>query len=302
LSFGVERLTYRRQVSQLTARAVLYRPTPKPGFDAAMTGFVSVVAAFILGILGVAVFASVVKLWPYDLSFSLASYDFVEFDPAGWSSYWNSVRMAAFTSVFGTVFVFIGAYLTERRETPWPLRTTLHVLAMVPLAVPGIVLGLGYVFFFNAPINPLSAIYGSMAILVICSIAHYYTVPHLMALTALKQLDREFDAASAALGVPFWTTFARVTVPISIPAILDIATYYFVNAMTTVAAVIFIYSPLTKVASVAVVAMDDTGDEGAACAMALMIVYTSAGVKLAQVALSALLLKRQQRWRVRDAE
>ena len=85
--------------------------------------------------------------------------------------------------------------------------------------------------------------------------------------------------------------------PICLPAILDIGTYFFVNAMTTVAAVIFIYAPQTKVASIAVVAMDDTGDTGAACAMALMIVYTSAGVKFAQWLLTRWISRRGQAWR-----
>jgi iron(III) transport system permease protein len=209
--------------------------------------------------------------------------------------------MASFTALLGTVLAFTGAYLVEKGHNAPALRSLLHILAVIPLAVPGIVLGLGYVFFFNAPRNPLNFLYGSMAILVMCSIAHYYTVPHLTAMTALKQIDKEFEAVSDALGVPFWVTFARVTVPISLPAILDIATYFFVNAMTTVAGIIFIYSPENKVASVAVVAMDDTGDVSAACAMALMIVYTSAGVKLLQVGLSRLLLTNVQRWRTPGA-
>src|SRR5262249_22380321 len=147
----------------------------------------SLMALFILGILGVAVFASFVSLWPYDLSFSLASYDFATFDPAGWSSYWNSIVMASCTALFGTVLTFTGAYLVEKGRGAGALRALLHILAMIPLAVPGLVLGLGYIFFFNAPGNPLNFVYGSMAILVMCSIAHYYTVPHLTALTALKQ-------------------------------------------------------------------------------------------------------------------
>ena len=171
------------------------------------------------------------------------------------------------------------------------------MIAMMPLAVPGIVLGLGYVFFFNIPSNPLSVLYGTMTIMVMCTIGHYYTVPHVMALTALKQIDDEFEAASRALGVPFWTTLRRVTVPMAIPAIIDMATFYFVNAMTTVAGVIFIYAATTKVASIAVLALNDTGDDGAASAMAMMIVYTSIAVKLVQVAATKLLLRRQQEWR-----
>ena len=109
--------------------------------------------------------------------------------------------------------------------------------------MPGLVLGLGYIFFFNNPANPFNFIYGTMAILVVCTISHFYSVSHLTAVTALKQIDQEFETVSASLRVPFWRTFARVTLPVCLPAVLDIAMYLFVNAMTTVSAVVFLYSP-----------------------------------------------------------
>ena len=139
---------------------------------------------------------------------------------------------------------------------------------MLPMAVPGLVLGLGYVFFFNAPWNPLNVLYGTLTVLVINTIAHFYTVAHITAMTALKQIDAEFEAVSASLKVPFWRTFGRVTVPICMPAILDIAVYMFVNALTTVSAVIFLYGAGTKLASIAIVHMDESGTIAAAAAMA----------------------------------
>lgn len=297
LTFVVERITYKHQTSQLSSRAVMLQPKRSPRFDRTMLLAVVLLSIPILGIIGTAIFASFVTLWPYNLAFSFNNFNFGAFDPGGWLSYWNSVEMAAWTALFGTVMAFTGAYLTEKHRRGSQVMLGYHIVAMVPLAVPGIVLGLGYVFFFNMPSNPLNFIYGTMIIMVLCTIGHYYTVPHLMALTALKQIDAEFEAASQALGVSFWTTLRRVTIPISIPAIIDIATYFFVNAMTTVAGVIFIYASTTKVASIAVVALNDTGDEGAACAMAMMILYTSAGVKLLQVIVTRLLLRRQQEWR-----
>ncbi|WP_246681255.1 putative 2-aminoethylphosphonate ABC transporter permease subunit [Mesorhizobium sp. B2-6-1] len=297
LTFIVERLTHRQQVSQLTSRAVILQPKPSPVFDRFMFCVVLVLALPIASIIGTAIFASFVRLWPYDLSLTLDNFNFGAVDPGGWSSYWNSVNMACFTAFFGTVLTFVGAYLSEKHPTRSKLMTVYHMIAMIPLAVPGIVLGLGYTFFFNAPTNPLTVLYGTMTIMVMCTISHYYTVPHLMALTALKQIDAEFEAASRALGVPFWTTLRRVTVPVAIPAIIDMATFYFVNAMTTVAGVIFIYASTTKVASIAVLALNDTGDDGAASAMAMMIVYTSIAVKLVQVVVTKLLLRSQQQWR-----
>ena len=124
-------------------------------------------------------------------------------------------------------------------------------------------------------------------------------IHHLTAVTALKQLDAEFEAVSASLKVPVWSTFLRVTVPLCLPAILDIAIYFFVNAMTTVSAVVFLYSPETKPASVAVLNMDDAGEVAGAAAMAMMIVLTSAAVRALHALLSRALQARTQAWRRR---
>ncbi|BBK34456.1 iron(III) transport system permease protein [Stella humosa] len=298
-SFVVDRLVQRRQVALLGARSVPLVPQPKALRDWAMLGFCAAVGAVILGILGTAIFASLVKLWPYNLSLGFANYIFDDFDSDGWRSYLNSLRMAAATAIVGTAVIFTGAYLVEKGKGSAPARTLFHLMAMVPLAVPGLVLGLAYVFFFNAPGNPFGFLYGTMALLVLCTVAHFYTVAHLTATTALKQLDPEFEAVSASLQVPFWRTFLRVTVPVCLPAIINIAIYLFVNAMTTVSAVIFIYTAQTKLASVAIVNMNDSGAIAAAAAMAVVVTATSACVKLAETLVSGVLLRRTQRWRKR---
>jgi iron(III) transport system permease protein len=107
-------------------------------------------------------------------------------------------------------------------------------MAMIPMAVPGLVIGLAYVFFINAPGDPLGFLYGTILVLAINSIAHFYTVAHITALTALKQIDPEFEWVGASLKVPVQTTFVRVTVRICMPTLLDIAVCLFVNAMTSV--------------------------------------------------------------------
>ena len=86
-------------------------------------------------------------------------------------------------------------------------RTLFQLLAMMPMAVPGLVLGLAYIFFFNHPDNPLGFLYHTMAILVISTIVHFYTVAHLTAVTALKQMDPEFESVAASLKAPFYRTF-----------------------------------------------------------------------------------------------
>jgi len=249
--------------------------------------------------LAMAAYASAVRLWPYNLTFSSYHYQFDLRDGGGWASYRNSIEMAAWTAVIGTAIVFIGAYLVEKSRGFREGRAGLQFLAMVPMAVPGLVLGLAYVFFFNNPANPLGFLYHTMPILVICTITHFYTVAHLTAVTALKQMDPEFESVSSSLKVPVYKTFWRVTVPVCVPAILDVSMYLFVNAMTTVSAVVFLYSPDTALASVAVLNMDDAGEVASAAAMGMMIVYTSAGVRLVHALLTRGIALRTQAWRKR---
>jgi iron(III) transport system permease protein len=299
LAFIADRVVQRRQVSQLSARAVPYAPKPDRVADLTWLIVCALIAAFLIGLLGVAAYASFVRYWPYDLSLTLANYDFTTVDPDGWRAYFNSLQMAAWTAVIGSAVVFAGAYLVEKgRGLVW-LRGTVQLMAMVPLAVPGLVLGISYIFFFNHPANPLNGLMGTMAILVLCTVVHFYTVSHLTAVTALKQIDPEFEAVSASLKVPFYKTFWRVTVPVCLPTILDIGLYFFVNAMTTVSAVVFLFGPNTKLAAVSVLAMDDAGSTAAAAAMAMMIVFTSAGVRGLHGIASRLLQGRTHAWRKR---
>jgi iron(III) transport system permease protein len=297
ITFVVDRLVQRKQTSMLTARAVPYAPKPSRGFDLAMTAYCTLVAALMFAVLGMAIYASFVKFWPYDLSFSLRHYAFGLVDAEVDTAFFNSLRLAFCTALGGTALVFLGSYLLEKtRGADW-LRPGVQLLALLPMAVPGLVLGLGYIFFFNAPDNPLNFLYHSMTILVLCTIVHFYTTGHLTALTALKALDAEFEAVSASLKVPFYRTFWRVTLPICTPALVDISRYFFINAMTTISAVVFLYSPDTKLASVAILNLDEAGEPGAAAAMAVLIAAASLGVCILYFFLGRLVERKTQKWR-----
>ncbi|AUH65582.1 putative 2-aminoethylphosphonate ABC transporter permease subunit [Paracoccus zhejiangensis] len=300
LAFLVDRQVQKKQVSLLTAKSVPYQPKPNAAFDLACLGWCGLIALFILAIIGTCQLAALVKLWPYDMSLSLGNYAFDRMDGGGWGAYWNSITLAGLTAVLGTVIVFTGAYMVEKIDGFRFGRGLFQFLAMLPMAVPGMVLGLAYIFFFNNPANPLNAIYGTMAILVLSTVTHFYTVGHLTGLTALKQIDAEFEPVAASMRQPFYRVFTRVTVPICLPAILDIMIYLFVNAMTTVSAVVFIYSTHTALASIAVLNMDDAGDIAPAAAMGMMIFYTNVAARLLHALLSRRLLAATQRWRVRS--
>jgi len=297
VTFGIDWLVQRRQTATLTARAVALVPRPSRGFDAAMTLYCLCIVGLVLAMFGMAVFASFAKLWPYNLTPSFNHYVSGLVDAELGDAMLNSLKLAACTAVFGTVVVFVGAYLLEKTRGFDALRPVVRLLAMLPMAVPGLVLGLGYIFFFNAPANPLNGLYQTLPLLVLCTVVHFYTTGHLTVVTALKSIDAEFEAVSASLKVPFYKTFWRVTLPICLPVLLDVSRYFFINAMTTISAVVFLYSPDTKLASVAILNLDEAGDTGPAAAMAVLIAGTSGVVTLLYLAAGRLVERRTQAWR-----
>jgi len=298
-SFGVDRYVSRRQTAMLTARAVPLVPKPALWRDRLLLAYCLLVSALMLAMLGMAVFASFASFWPYNLAPSLQHYRMGLVDGAVAEGFVNSLKMAAGTAVLGTVLVFVSAYLLEKTRGLDLLRGPVQMLAIVPMAVPGLVLGLGYIFFFNEPGNPLQGLYHTMTLLTLCTIVHFYTTGHLTAVTALKSLDADFEAVSASLKVPFYKTFWRVTVPICTPALIDIARYFFINAMTTISAVVFLYSPETKVASIAILNLDEAGDMGAAAAMAVLIAAISATATGLFALLGGWAGRKTQAWRRR---
>ncbi|WP_246610090.1 putative 2-aminoethylphosphonate ABC transporter permease subunit [Comamonas fluminis] len=299
LAFAAERHLRAKQAATMAVRAVPLQPQPYAPLDRALLAYCSLIALVLLAVLGTAMLASLVTFWPYNLSLSFKHYQFDMMDGGGWASYGNSLTMAAATAVIGALLSFVSAYLVAK-PTGWVrARQWLHAVATLPMAVPGLALGLGYILFFNAGSNPLHFMYGSLSILVLCTVAHFFSVAHITQLTALQQLDAEYERVADSMGVPFWTLLWRVHLPVCLPAVMQVAGYFFVNAMTTVSAVVFLYSPETTLASVAVLAMDDAGDIAPAAAMATLIFATAAVGRLLIAALDGWMQKRTQHWRYR---
>lgn len=300
LAFIVDRLVERKQGSFITAKSIPYRVDKKPLRDRLCFVYCSFVAGAILVLLGAVALAAFVKVWPYDVTFTLAHFDFTTVAGGdGMTSYWNSVLVAALSAVVGTVITFVNAYLIEKTRFMPMLRQFGYFISILPMAVPGLVIGLAYIFFFNQPGNPLNWMYGTIYIIILANITHFYSVAFITATSALKKLDKEFELVSESMRVPFYKTFFRVTVPLTLPAILEIAVYYFVNSMVTISAVVFLYSADFKLASVAIVNMDDAGDIAPAAAMSILIVLTNIIVRTIYEGLTFKLRQRTQAWQKR---
>jgi len=292
LACVIDRVVQRRQYALVSSSARPLAPASGTLARVMLFAYCLLVAGAIVGIYAVIALASVTTRWPYNFALTLKHYRFDTI--GGYAPLLNSVWVAALTAVAGTAITFCGAYLVEKSRTS--ARGLLYMLSLLPVAVPGMVLGLAYIFAFNAAGSVLNRLYGTLAILVVSNLIHYFTVPFLTATTSLKQMDAEFENVSASLSVPFYRTFWRVTVPIALPSIVGISMYFFLNAMVTLSAVVFLVAPGTELAAVAVLLLDDAGESAQATAMSVLIIGIGLLTRLVYWALLRGVTRRTQAW------
>lgn len=275
IAFVVDRIVERKQNTAVSAKSKPYRIKKNRLRDLFFYLVCMGVSLFLLLLMGAVLLASFVKVWPYNLTFGLDHYDFSNVAGEGMGPFWNSILVALLTAMIGTVLTFLAAYVIEKSQVWNGLRQTGYFLSILPLALPGMVIGLAYIFFFNNPANPFHSMYGSIWILILANIIHFFAVAFITATTALKKLDREFEQAAESMGVSQMKLFWRVTVPVCMPAIIEMAVYFFINSMVTISAVVFLYAADFKLASVSIVNMDDAGDIAPAAAMSILIVIVN---------------------------
>lgn len=292
LSFVVDRITSKKQSSAITAKAVPYQIKKHRATDILATVFCILIAVLMILFFAVALFASLIKLWPYNLTFTFSNYDLSKVASGqGLTAFQNSIVIAVITAVGGTIITFIGAYMIEMNRKFGRIRKLTYFLSITPLAIPGTVVGLSFIMFFNAAqfqipftdyalVNPFHGVYGTIWVIVIANLIHFYAVPFTTATTALKRLDREFETVSESMGVPFYKMMKRVTIPLCLPAICEMAVYFFVNSLVTVSAVVFLYSPTSPIAAVAIVNMEGAGEIAPAVAMCMLLLFINLIVRL----------------------
>ena len=274
ISFGIDRLTSRGADDSISSKASTLKIKKSVSRDLVfyiVCGGMSLCLFIMVGVLFMGAFT---EYYPYKMGFTFEHFSFSE-STGGIQSFINSIVMSLLTAVLGTIFVFVYAYLIERSKSSRVLKNIGRLLSSVPLALPGMVIGLSFIFFFNSKSNPLNFIYGTVIILVLANIVHFYSVPFVTASSALKKHDRDYENVADSMKIPAWKSFTKVIVPLSLPAILEIFLYYLMNSMVTVSAVVFLYSAQFKVASIAITHMEEAGDIAQAAAMSLLILLVN---------------------------
>lgn len=227
----------------------------------------AILCGAIAAVVAVVLVASFVTLWPYNMHLSFRHYRFEVQN--GLEPLWTSIGVSLMAAVAGIFVSVLAACVVHKLRGPVP--RALYFLSILPAAVPGMVLGLGYLLVFNNPENPLEILYGTSLLLAICNVYHYHAQGFLIATTSVNQISRVFDEASASLGGGFLRTLRSITLPIIWPSIVSVGVFFFVRSMVTLSAVIFLITPSTQLAAVSVLLLDDSGNQNQAAAFSVCI-------------------------------
>ena len=269
----VEKLVTRRHAAVIGERSHPLQVAPSPLRDRVALGYAVIVCIAIAAIVVVVLVASFVTLWPYNMKVSLRHYRFEVQN--GIAPLWTSIWVSLMAAGIGVVVTVAAGCLNRWLK---PLQANLlYFLSVLPAAVPGMVLGLGYLFAFNNPANPLEVLYGTLLILALCNVYHYHAQGYLIATTSIGQLSRVFDETSMCLGAGKLRTLSAIILPIAAPAIVSIGVFFFVRSMVTLSAVIFLVTPQTQLAAVSVLLLDDAGNQNQAAAFSICIMLVVAG-------------------------
>jgi len=272
LAVIAEKWIMRKHHATITERSQPLQILRERWRDRAGLAVAVVICAMIAAIVLVVIVASFVTLWPYNMHVSLRHYRFEVQN--GIEPLWTSIWVSLMAAVIGVVVTVAAACVTRRLRNL--AGQSLYFLSILPAAVPGMVLGLGYLLVFNNPNNPLEILYGTLLILALCNVYHYHAQGFLIATTSINQISRVFDEASTSLGGSFLKTLWEVILPIISPAIVSVAVFFFVRSMVTLSALIFLVIPATQVAAVSVLLLDDAGNQNQAAAFSVCIMLVVA--------------------------
>ncbi|MDZ4164097.1 MAG: ABC transporter permease subunit [Smithellaceae bacterium] len=290
IAFTVNYYLTRKSYALISGQARPFIPPSRPLKKWAFTIYSALICSCILLVFVTVFLGSFVRTWPYDFSLTLAHYDFPSLGGSVpiWTAFWNSVLapgalrdmiaikyapiwtsliVSLVVAAVGASLTLVAAYIIEKKKPRG--EQLLYSLSVLPAAIPGVVLGLGYILAFN---KPYFFIYGTIWIIIINIIIANFTLGVLSGTANLKQIDKSVEEAAVSLGAGPITTFTRIVFPLTKVAFMSTATFFFMRSMTTISAVLFLVSANIKLAAIEIIFLDVDGRTASANAMCTVVV------------------------------
>lgn len=228
----------------------------------------------VLSVFAVIFLVPFVEQWPYRMNFSLEHITEIFSDNSLMNVYKNSLIVALATSVFGTLIVYSTALVSARRSEHRRYGKLPDTISLITNTIPGMVLGVAYLLSFKG-----TFMHNTFAILVICNIVHYFSSPYLMMKSSLEKLNASWEATARLMGDSWIKTVVRIITPNAVSTLLEVFSYFFVNAMVTVSAVIFLASTGTMIITAKIKELQHFANFNEIFVLSILILITNLAIK-----------------------
>lgn len=264
-----DRLNFR--YSQISKAAPMENKTR----DRAFLVYFGVLTFVLVAIFAVMFIVPFVENWPYKPNFTLSHVQAILGDPSLWSVYLRSVLVAIVSAAIGTAITFAAGMIKARSALSPLARTTMDAFAMVTNTLPGMVIGVGYLFVFSG--TPLQ---NTLAIIIMANVVHFFATPYLMSTAALSKMNAGWETTGLLMGDTWWRTVRRVVIPNALPTLYQMFETYFINAMVTISAVVFLCGTRTMLVTTRIKELQYFEKFDAIFVLSLLIFFTNVAAKL----------------------
>jgi len=236
-----------------------------PGMRWVLFGACVAVALFVLLFYATILVGAFSRAWGVDHRPTLRNFGYVF--SVGAQAIVDTLIIAVTSSPLAGLLGMAIAFLVTRRR--FPGRRVMEFVSILSFAVPGTVIGIGYILAFNQ--RPL-LLTGTAVILIANFLFRYIPVGIQSGMAGLRQIDPAIEEAATNLGASTQTTFRRITLPLLVPAFFSGLVFSFVRAMTAISAAIFLVSADWSLMTVQILSQTEAGRLGAAAAFSVILI------------------------------
>lgn len=241
-----------------------------PGRDTAWGLSGTVLAILILCMFVVIFVVPLVERWPYQTGFTLEHFQEVFSDNELQTVYLNSLGMALATALFGTLAAYGAALITARSKLPGWCKQVIDAIALVTNTIPGMVLGLAFLFVFSG-----TSLQNTFPLMILCNIVHYFSTPYLMMKNSLSKMNAGWETTAMLMGDNWPKTVLRVVTPNAAASLIETFSYYFINSMVTISALIFLAGARTMVLTTKIKQLQYINEYDQVFVLSLLILATN---------------------------
>lgn len=241
-----------------------------PGRDTAWGLSGAVVSVLMLSLFVVIFVVPLVERWPYQTGFTLEHFQEVFADNELQRVYLNSLVMSLATALFGTLAAYGAALITARSQLPGWCKQVIDSIALVTNTIPGMVLGLAFLFVFSG-----TSLQNTFPLMILCNIVHYFSTPYLMMKNSLSKMNAGWETTAMLMGDSWPKTILRVVTPNAAASLIETFSYYFINSMVTISALIFLAGARTMVVTTKIKQLQYINEYDQVFVLSLLILATN---------------------------